>query len=240
MRKYASTFWPFILTALFAGTVLAILAPFGTQAQAPLLRFLYWVGFILIGGIGVWATDQIIHARNAKSGRFVKALWRSIGASVSVLIATIVLSWVTGRTMTLPNIFLYLFYIWVVAFTICFVATYTDKPAVSKNENDTASIFQRLKPALRDSEIYALSAEDHYVRILTSKGEDLVLMRLSDAIKEAAPLPGLSPHRSWWVAEAGVQMIKKNAGKTLIVLKNNMQVPVSRSAKPKLREAGWR
>jgi hypothetical protein len=36
----------------------------------------------------------------------------------------------------------------------------------------------------------ALSVEDHYVRVRTTRGEEMILMRLSDAIRETAPETG--------------------------------------------------
>ena len=101
------------------------------------------------------------------------------------------------------------------------------------------ALYERLKPSLRSAEIYALSAEDHYVRVITSAGDDLILMRLSDAITEAAPLIGLSPHRSWWAAEGGTAGVKRSGGKVVITLKNDAVVPVSRNGAKALRDAGW-
>ncbi|HHL42876.1 MAG TPA: LytTR family transcriptional regulator, partial [Hellea balneolensis] len=97
------------------------------------------------------------------------------------------------------------------------------------------AIYERLAPKLRTADIYALAAEDHYVRVITSNGDELVLMRLSDAIKDMAPLPGLSPHRSWWVAESGVEKVTKSE----IILKSGQSVPISRTGKKAVREAGW-
>lgn len=64
-------------------------------------------------------------------------------------------------------------------------------------------------------------------------------MRLSDAISELAPLPGLSPHRSWWVAESGVAKTLRQDGKTMINLRNDISVPVSRLKVKTLKDAGW-
>ena len=40
------------------------------------------------------------------------------------------------------------------------------------------------KIELRGAEIFAVEAEDHYLRLHTSRGSDLILMRLSDAVAE--------------------------------------------------------
>ena len=75
--------------------------------------------------------------------------------------------------------------------------------------------------------------------LLAAEPFDLVLMRLGDAVKECAPLPGLRTHRSWWVAEAGVNSVKKIDGKTTIELHSGQMVPISRANAPSVREAGW-
>ena len=55
----------------------------------------------------------------------------------------------------------------------------------------------------------ALQGEDHYVRIHTALGSELVLMRLGDAIQELDGLEGERVHRSWWVARRAVDQANK-------------------------------
>ena len=50
------------------------------------------------------------------------------------------------------------------------------------------------------AELYAIESEDHYLRVHTSAGQELILMRLADAVRELAGVEGLQTHRSWWVA----------------------------------------
>lgn len=236
MSTRLKSFIPFVMTALFAGVVLSILSPYGTHGLPMPLRFSYWFGLCLVGGFGVMAADSILRRAGHNAAKPIKAIARSIGSTLGVFIVLVSLMTIMDG-LPHPRVALpLLFYIWVIGFTICFVATYVEKDPV---QNNRPAIFERLKPALRNAEIYALSAEDHYVRIITSKGDDLVLMRLADAIREAEPLPGLSPHRSWWVGEAGVESVRKSGAKTVIVLKNEIEVPVSRSAQKTVRDAGW-
>lgn len=69
--------------------------------------------------------------------------------------------------------------------------------------------------------------------------DELILMRLSDAIAETAPLARLSPHRSWWTAENGVSRVIRKDGKLIITLKTGQSVPVSRNKAKAVKEAGW-
>lgn len=108
---------------------------------------------------------------------------------------------------------------------------------------DTGEPVSRLKERLplhlKSSTIYALNVEDHYVRVITSSGEHLLLMRLSDAIAEMEPIAGLTTHRSWWVAKDGIEKIKKIGRTQTILLKSGAEAMVSRSGSKLIKEAGW-
>ncbi len=97
----------------------------------------------------------------------------------------------------------------------------------------------RLSPKLKGETVLALEAEDHYVRIHTPAGSELVLLRLADAANEMGNTPGARTHRSWWVARSAVKAVNRNAGKTSLQLVNGLEVPVSRGYLAELREAGW-
>ncbi len=89
-------------------------------------------------------------------------------------------------------------------------------------------------------EILALNAEDHYVRIYTVSGSQLVLMRLSDAIAEMDGVEGLKTHRSWWVARRAVGKLHLAGRGGRLTLQGGLEVPVARSALVRLRTIDWR
>jgi DNA-binding LytR/AlgR family response regulator len=84
-----------------------------------------------------------------------------------------------------------------------------------------------------------VEAQDHYLRLHTSKGQDLILMRLSDAIAELDGIEGARTHRSWWVARGAVVSAERAEGRATLTLTDGAQAPVSRSYVKPLREAGW-
>ena len=98
--------------------------------------------------------------------------------------------------------------------------------------------FRRIPPAL-GRDLLALEMEDHYLRIHTALGSDLVLMRLRDALAELPPERGRQVHRSWWVAEGAVASVDRSAGRLVLILRNGLQVPVSKTHRDSVREAGW-
>lgn len=63
-------------------------------------------------------------------------------------------------------------------------------------------------------------------------------MRLGDAIREAAPEPGLQVHRSHWVAIAAVTAARREGDRAVLSLSHGGDIPASRSHIPALKEAG--
>lgn len=101
------------------------------------------------------------------------------------------------------------------------------------------SPFLRRIPPRLGTALLSLAAEDHYVRVTTREGSDLVLCRLSDAIAELGPGLGERVHRSWWVAKEAVASVERQNGKVTLALINGDTVPVSQSYLPALKAAGW-
>lgn len=240
IRSVLNALRPMLVTSFIAGVVLTILAPFGTRGFSFGGRFTYWVGLCLAGGFGAMMMEiQILRFKHKAwlfSGQpWPIALWQSIGATLSVALFSFAIFTPVG----LADIALSLFYIWVIAMVICSFAALQKQGIIATNTQTRPKLYDRIKPKLRSARLYALSAEDHYVRAHTSAGDDLILMRLSDAIDEIAPLTGLSPHRSWWVAEQGVKTVKRSKGKTQIILHSEVSVPVSRNKVKIVKDAGW-
>lgn len=94
-------------------------------------------------------------------------------------------------------------------------------------------------PRLAHARLVAIEAEDHYLRVHTDAGSDLVLMRLRDAVAQLGDIRGLQVHRSYWVAEDGIASIGRENGRLTIILQNGVKVPVSRGYAPQVGAAGW-
>lgn len=107
-------------------------------------------------------------------------------------------------------------------------------PAVAPGE----CFLDRLPPAL-GTELLALEQEDHYVRVHTTLGSALLLMRMRDAAAELDAMEGARVHRSWWVARAAVVEVVRRDRAVGLRLVNGLEVPVARASVPELRAAGW-
>ncbi|QNN67429.1 LytTR family transcriptional regulator [Sphingomonas lutea] len=92
-------------------------------------------------------------------------------------------------------------------------------------------------PSRLGTEIVALEAEDHYLRVHTMLGSDLVLMRLSDAIAAIGPDLGLQVHRSWWVARDAIREVVRTDQRSQLRLMNGLTVPVGRTYTAAVRGA---
>lgn len=111
-------------------------------------------------------------------------------------------------------------------------------PADEIPKDGAPDFFRRMPPAL-GRDLLALEMEDHYLRIHTALGSDLILLRLRDALAELGPSSGRQVHRSWWVAEGAVASAERDARRPMLVLRNGLRVPVSKTYRDQVKQAGW-
>lgn len=90
------------------------------------------------------------------------------------------------------------------------------------------SFMARAKLSNRAS-IRAIQAEDHYIRIFTDEGDDLVLFRFSDAVRDLADHDGLQIHRSFWVARNAIERVERAGKAYKVQLTGGHEIPLSRS-----------
>ncbi len=227
--------------SLLAGTFLSILAPYGTGTISFIPRFIYWTVLCGAGGVGAGLFLPLARRLKWNPGEPFTIFGQSITSSILVTFMLVAWNyWHSSHVNGIEALILF-FFVWVIGITITTIAHLAERgsdPAIKTSEK-TPDIIARLKPKFRSSKIYALASEDHYVRVYTDTGEDLILMRLGDAIKECTPLSGLQTHRSWWVAEQGVKSVTRSEGKMQIELHSGQRVPVSRSNSKAVKEAGW-
>ena len=83
-----------------------------------------------------------------------------------------------------------------------------------------------------------LSAEDHYVRLTTTIGTKLLLIRLLDAFKEVGNTCDMQIHRSHWVALDQIQKVERSGDRGKVTMKDESSCPISRKYMPDVRAAG--
>jgi hypothetical protein len=204
-----------------------------------------------------WAVDSAIGAALGLAvarwwvpqSWFHEKLWAAalvIAVSVAAPLTLVVLSWIVFLhhvplslglvESVLPSAFGSSLVMTALAFLVRRPATRTHAAAPSA---PPAKFLARLPEKLKGAELFAVEAEDHYLRLHTSLGQDLILMRLADAIAELEGLEGAQTHRSWWVARAAIASAERGDGRATLTLKDGAEVPVSRGFARELRSAGW-
>jgi hypothetical protein len=110
-------------------------------------------------------------------------------------------------------------------------------PPLPEAERD---LRMRLSPKRRTAALVAVEAEDHYVRVHTSAGSELVPMRFSEAVEELKLAYGYQLHRSWWAAADAIEGVRWSRGGGEARLAGGIRAPVSRTYASALKSAGWR
>lgn len=104
----------------------------------------------------------------------------------------------------------------------------------SSDENEAPAgdpeFFSRLK-SIDTTQIAALEAEDHYVRVHTTDGSELIHYRFTDAVNEMRGRDGLQVHRSYWVNKAAIESMVRRGRSFDIVLKGDKRIPVGQTFK---------
>jgi hypothetical protein len=232
--------------AVAASVFLAVAGAFGTAASPPLPRFAFWLGGMAGGTIIGIAVDQALR----RHGRLAANIWlRGSATAILMSIPYTPVVWALGL-MIEPHPFgprLIDSMGPVLAISAIMTAVNLMSPTQAQLVETRADgpsgapprFIGRLAPKLDGAELYAVEAEDHYLRIYTSRGTDLVLMRLTDAVRELDGLEGARTHRSWWVARSAVEGARRVGQRTLLRLKSGVEAPVSRSFVRTLRAEGW-
>lgn len=105
-----------------------------------------------------------------------------------------------------------------------------DAPAPVQDTDDRLQALRaKLPVALRQAPIIALSAEDHYVRVRTGRGQALILMNLTDAIDALGPEAGVRIHRSHWVSRTIAEAAA--VSRLGVAVDADTRLPVSRSGR---------
>jgi DNA-binding LytR/AlgR family response regulator len=235
-----------VLATALVAVIVALSGGFGTGVLTVVPRVLYWVALAAVGAaIGIlvarygfpafWFTQKPI------------AAWAIIVASITAPMTLLVAAStaVIHHIVLRPELFAEVF-----PSTLATTAGMTAlaflvrrhgpvETHAAASDAPPAKFLARLPARLADADLWAIEAEDHYLRLHTSKGQDLILMRLSDAVAELEGIEGARTHRSWWVARSAVTRADRADGRATLTLIDGAEVPVSRAYAKVLREHGW-
>lgn len=234
-----------IVTAI--ALFLAIINPYGAMSGAPfLLGFALWFLMITVGTLAGIATSRWLSRTGEAPSRPILIGASSLTSTIAVIGLIEVFRLIWQDRVGIPGPQGNFFYVLVISIAVTSVYTLIDgRDAADASASDNgsspspiATFLKRLPVKFHTADLYAITSEDHYLRVYTSLGDELILMRLSDAARELTGAPGLQVHRSWWVASAAIQTVRKENGRSFLILENGTEVPVSRSYRDAVRATG--
>tara|TARA_R100001086_G_scaffold241592_1_gene168613 strand:- start:452 stop:1261 length:810 start_codon:yes stop_codon:yes gene_type:complete len=224
--------------------------PFGTYtAMAALPRLGFWTGVITIG---IFA-DHLVRAvtmvfiRPQDQTRF-----ELIAVALAILLFGPIVWWIGCYIAALngnsaPPLLLAACYVLLIGMVLVIFRRLTpefrrqaqlDDRIPYKSATQQPRLMQRLPEPVR-GQLLRLSADGHFVEVVTEHGSHRLRMRFIDAIGETEPLEGHCLHRSHWVTRDAIQeVLKPTPHKILIRLTNGDEIPVGRKYKPDLEAAG--
>lgn len=216
--------------------ILTVMAPFGTHEIDPVIvRFGYWA--IIVVSTALTASflgDAVMIACKDKISRIAAVALSAIASAVGVCVVVLAVNWlIFGLVPFGPEIWSFVSTVFVISLVISGIFAFLDS---QPNEASAPPILARL-PFERRGALLSLSAVDHYVNVRTKKGNQLVLMRLADAMNEVGSTEGLQVHRSHWVARDAIQSVKRDGDRAILTLIDGTEIPASRRFIPDLKAA---
>lgn len=235
-----------LLLLVGVGLMMAALGPYRTLDVPDLTRTAYWLVAVMGAGLTGILVDSTL-------GRRIRGFWTRITA-VSLVMTVPVTPFVYALNawmLDLPRrpwlIHQLAWQVLVVALLLMALRALAWRRIVETRTivmpplPEAERAFRlRLSAKRRGARLIAVEAEDHYVRVHTDSGSELVAMRFSEALDELARAHGYRLHRSWWAAADAVEAVRWRRGGGEARLAGGLSVPVSRSCAAALKEAGWR
>ena len=236
-----------VAIVLAAAAFLSLSGAFGTEQASLRVRFAFWVLLLALGtGANRLAQAALGRRRMALRRPLLTAVATSLAISVPM---TPIVVFMVRLTFADPHgggrLWAYVFLSGLAisaAVSTLHLLVERSAPVVTHAAAPGASppaFMKRFPPKLRGADLYAVEAQDHYLRLHTSRGSDLILMRLADALDELEGLEGARTHRSWWVAREAVHGARREGARAALQLPGGLEAPVSRTYLPMLRAEGW-
>lgn len=232
--------------AAVAGVVLALIGAFDTGERSLALRLGYWIPIMLMGGLWGHLCSRLVERRvdgDRRPWLQVLVLTAVISGPLSVAVWAVTGYFFDDGLHPLSHLKHMILPVVIITAAVSAINVFTQRRPIQTHAAPagapTARFPDRLPPRLRGAAIRAVESEDHYLRVHTDRGSDLILMRLSDALTELEGLEGAQTHRSWWVARDAVRDVKRSDGRATLTLTDGLEAPVSRRYARALREAGW-
>ena len=241
--------WAIDLAILVAiGLMMGFLGPFGSD-QVPILgRYVYWMICMVGGGLIGFVADELLRRRIVGPWRRVVVISALMTPPVTLLVLSTE-HLLMGGSFNWPDYLDLVWQVWPILLAVMVVRALVWRRTPARVETRTviaaplpeaeATFRRRLSARRRGARLIAIEAHDHYLKVHTDAGEELITLRFADALEELSRAHGWRVHRSWWVAADAVEAVRWRRGAGEIRLTGGLTAPVSRTHGPVLKEAGW-
>jgi hypothetical protein len=239
-------FWLELVLLVGVGLVMGVLGPYRTVDVPPLLRTGYWLLAVIGSGLVGIAIDSVL-------GPHIRGFWLRVAAVALAMTppVTVFVYALNALMLDLPRRWWLLpqlgWQVLVVALLLMALRALAWRRVVETRTIVVPPLPEaerefrlRLSAKRRGARLIALEAEDHYVRVHTDAGSELLAMRFAEAVAELALAHGYRLHRSWWAAADAIEAVRWHRGSGEARLAGGVTAPVSRSCAAALRAAGWR
>ncbi|HLZ75997.1 LytTR family DNA-binding domain-containing protein [Phenylobacterium sp.] len=231
------------------GAAMGLIGPYATSAMPATSRIPYWLLCIAGGGAVGVAVDAWLSRRMANSWRRVAltSLLITVPAALLVVALSEVFEPARLRPTLSPRFLGQVLVVAVLVMGVRALARRTPATVVRTRivvapplPEAEAAFRRRLSSKRRTARLIAVQAEDHYLRVHTDAGAELLTMRFADALEALAGAAGFQTHRSWWIAGDAIEGIRWRRGAGDAHLAGGLVAPVSRAHAAVLKSAGWR
>lgn len=241
--------WGVDLAMLVAiGLLMGFLGPFDSERTPVATLYGYWLICIVGGGLIGVGLDELFSRR-------IPGVWRRVTAVSLLMTPPVALLVLTTQNVLMGQPFGWsvwldlLWQVWPIVLAVMAVRALVWRRPPVRIETRTliapplpeaeAVFRRRLSAKRRAARLIAIEAHDHYLKVHTDAGVELVTLRFADALDELARAHGWRIHRSWWVAADAVEDVRWRRGVGEMRLSGGLSAPVSRTYGPVLKEAGW-
>ncbi|MDQ2095737.1 LytTR family DNA-binding domain-containing protein [Rhodalgimonas zhirmunskyi] len=232
---------PWHLPEQLAGYAIAtvfftLTGPFETYAMSLPLRLSYWAGAVAAGWLSVTGAIALIRRLPFTTGwtRMQRTL---TGMAAGALLAVFavwafdtVFDRALGRGTGSAPLYLMALNVGAISALIGGIFLIRLRPRlIEPAPLPKANPFLARLPRALGQDLISLTAQDHYVEVVTAKGRELILMRFSDALEELSNYPGTRIHRSHWISAHAFAGHFRDNDRLMARLTDGSALPVSRS-----------
>lgn len=250
--------WASVLgRATLAGLEFGLLGPFGSYASNVFSRIAYWTALFWIGSLILWPAALAGLVLGPKRGfpPLFSAIVTLIVACVPLAVLGAIethLFWPIRASLMKPLEYYGLTLLvalpavagllWLQFGHRFFLTGETEVPQPARRL-PVLEPLEHSNPSNLPDHLLAtalcLQMEDHHVRVHLMGRSHLHYGVMRDVIGALDESQGLQVHRSWWVAKRAVREWQCDGRSVILILVNDLRVPVARNRIAVLRAHGW-